>query len=72
VATEANLKEFIKRLEADLTQVRSKVETAGAEANIKLQKALAELAESRSDNQKKQLLIDESQVSHKIYSYFIV
>jgi hypothetical protein len=46
-----------------LAQVRFKVETAGAaEANIKLQKALPELAESRSDNQKQQLLIDESQV----------
>jgi uncharacterized protein YdaU (DUF1376 family) len=63
VATEANLKAFIKRLEADLAAVRSKVDTASAEANNKLQEALGKLDQACSEKQKMQVLIDESQVS---------
>jgi hypothetical protein len=69
VATEANLKAFIKRLEADLAAVKSKVDTASAEANNKLQEALGKLAQACSDKQQMQVLIDESQVSLNLFIF---
>lgn len=71
-ATESSLREFSKRLEAELAQARSRVQTASAEANARLEKALAELAGSEAKMQKMQVLIDESQVSHNLLLLVVI
>lgn len=71
-ATESSLREFSKRLEAELAQARSRVQTASAEANARLEKALAELAQSEAKMQKMQVLIDESQVSHNLLLLVVI